>query len=64
MFTKNHYKAIAKMLQDSFGDDLFTHYAPSLFVDKLVDYFKADNPLFDKGRFLAACGLPDIDSED
>ncbi len=48
MFTKQHYKKIAKILQPVFwdGDSL----------GELADMFERDNPRFDKNRFLLACG--------
>ena len=58
-FTRQHYEAIAKILRDYGTGDDSLH--PEEFVDKiankLADFFKQDNPRFDKGFFLSKCGL-------
>lgn len=46
MFTKQHYKAIAEIVKSKDHKTI---------VDKLAEYFKADNPLFKKELFVAAC---------
>lgn len=47
--TRKHYEAIAKAISQ--GTD------PVTLVDILCDIFEADNPRFDRFRFLEACGL-------
>ena len=67
MLTKKHFKAIAEIVSESqdlvCADDL-AHLSTGLwrikphdFCNKLADYFAADNPQFDRERFLSACGL-------
>lgn len=46
---KKHYIAIAKILDtESTRKDV---------MYKMADYFASDNPLFDKAKFLKACGI-------
>lgn len=44
---RQHYNAIANILRDT--------YATPLTVRKFADYLAADNPRFDRERFIAAC---------
>lgn len=45
--SRKHYEAIATILRQS--------YAPRDVVKAFADAFAADNPRFDKARFIAAC---------
>jgi len=47
-FTRQHYKAIADILQSILAD-----YDTCC---KFADYFATDNERFDRDRFLEACG--------
>lgn len=51
MFTKQHYKAIAKILLDN-APDVTTR--AGLAVD-FGRYFQQDNPAFDWGKWMKAC---------
>lgn len=63
MTTKQHYKAIAEIVKkDGLDYELADMTAApgsvwSNFAGKLADYFATDNPLFDRDKFMAACGL-------
>ncbi len=60
MFTKQYYEAIAKIVKENganaepAGEDAAKYIAYDL-----AAYFSDNNPLFDKGEFLKACGLTD-----
>lgn len=54
--TKRHFEAIARIVDrrralDAPGDASFFNL-----VSDLADFFKAENPRFDRARFLTACG--------
>jgi hypothetical protein len=49
MFTKKHYIALAEVLKDC--------EANTDVCDPLADMLLADNPSFDRVRFLIACGI-------
>jgi len=49
MLSKKHYQAIA--------DIAVTSHDMEDFLITLADYFEADNPRFDKERFLKASGV-------
>lgn len=57
--TKKHYKEIAQIINDEFGPHYKMH--PDLvqvkahLCSKLADYFEADNPNFNRERFMDAC---------
>jgi hypothetical protein len=62
--SRKHYEAIAadikrrfKLIPDPDGRD--QELAGQLFgvANDLADLFEADNPNFDRGRFLKACGV-------
>lgn len=71
-FTKQHYERVAKIArrhtiltqtthgQRSAGDLMI----PCDFIDDLADMFAADNPRFDRARFLLACGMDAADIGD
>ena len=58
-FTKQHYIAVAKAIQEVAKemDDAAAESALSRLAMRLADIFKDDNPRFDKGYFLTACGI-------
>ena len=54
MFTKRHYKAIAKMIDQStlVGSEYIVK--PQL-IYTLCEFFQQDNPNFDVHKFMVAC---------
>lgn len=54
--SKKHYEAIAKIIYEF----LPLNKETETFVDVLAEFMEGDNPLFDKGRFLAACWAGDV----
>lgn len=53
--TKKDYIAIAKIIYNNqFRIEDIEFYN---FVDDFCDYFKQDNPNFNKDKFMEACGL-------
>lgn len=59
MFTKQHYKAIAKIVKDNTTIDSRNEYVMNVdfLMNDLADYFVKDNKLFDREKFLTACGF-------
>lgn len=64
MFTKQHYEIIAKILNNRYkiawlDESYNTGYKEAIedTMFELADCFAIDNPLFDKSKFLIACGL-------
>ena len=57
--TKKNYVAIAKIIKERKEDiiDQAIVYGIEFITQDLADYFATDNPLFDKKRFLIACGV-------
>jgi len=61
MFTQRHYEEIAKVIKRNFHDAHkgILHSENSNLIGFLVDtmeMFEADNPKFDRARFIDACG--------
>jgi hypothetical protein len=64
-FTKQHYIAIAKVIANlrprngnsNEPEDIRADHVLDEVATKLADIFQQDNRLFDKGRFLSACGV-------
>lgn len=62
MFTRQHYKAIAEIIDKRTKLNQGTKrtakflYADDLAGD-LADYFYNDNPRFNRDKFMVACGL-------
>jgi hypothetical protein len=60
MTSKKHYVAIAReiaeLLKDLEGSNAAIN-AVVLLASRLACIFKADNPAFDRERFLRACGV-------
>ena len=67
MFSKRHYQAIADVLklsseENQKSDDNYKFGAlgeTRIIAHRLAAKFQADNPDFDRERFLKACGLSD-----
>ncbi len=60
MFTKQHYNAIAKIVKENtivIGTTGQGEIHKRDFIEYLANYFEQDNALFDRERFLKACGL-------
>lgn len=58
MFTKQHYKAVAKIISEAtYYDSHRVDYLCSSdeLIEKLADLFGEDNPSFDRGKFSEAC---------
>jgi len=58
MFTRRHYEAVAKTLQQYFAEQDYateTHGPRPSIEGALAMMFEADNPNFDWGRFYKAC---------
>lgn len=58
MFTKQHYEAIAEIIHSRTISWEVAEEIRYIAID-LADYFQRDNPRFNRGRFLAACGMED-----
>ena len=58
-FQRRHYVAIAEILADmengTLQQSLFSDIRP--IAQAFATYFEADNPRFDRERFLRACGV-------
>jgi len=61
MVPKKDFKAIAKIIRDSYNYDWCGREMSKICFDRtakrLADYFATQNPLFDRQKFLDACGL-------
>jgi hypothetical protein len=55
MMTKKYYIDIAFIINNVFTVNAMDGKIE--LVEKLSDYFKSDNPRFNKGKFLKECGL-------
>lgn len=53
--TRKDYVAIAKAIEEQaeLHDDVVVHAV----ADAIANVFSADNPRFDRGKFLTACGF-------
>lgn len=61
MFTRKHYKAIAKITDSKtcvqiLSDNPFDYLLKNQVIDALADMFEEDNPRFDRDKFIKACG--------
>lgn len=54
--TKKHYAAIAAIMSEVHDDYRFDGAVDAM-ARRMADYFKSENPRFDRDRFIAACGL-------
>ena len=62
MFTRQHYKAIAEIIEYATNEDPANacygcRYPQTVIATCLADYFAKDNSRFDREKFLEACGL-------
>tara|TARA_R110002020_G_scaffold11211_1_gene42393 strand:+ start:370 stop:558 length:189 start_codon:yes stop_codon:yes gene_type:complete len=58
MFTRQHYEAIATVIQQYFAEQDYatkTHGPKPNIVDYMTMMFEADNPRFDTVKFYDAC---------
>lgn len=57
MLSRKHYKAIAEIIKDCYFNktDDETCIGVQEVANSLADYFKGDNPCFDRETFLKAC---------
>ena len=62
--SKKNYEAVAELLRtqvipgpDESVEEQTWNDAVEVIASDLAGYFAADNPRFDRGRFLKACGL-------
>lgn len=64
--SKKHYDAIAAVIGEMvaaypdaplFSPERAARVAVEQTADLLAEYFAADSPRFDRGRFLRACGI-------
>lgn len=60
--TKKHYEAIAAIIASTYRNAALYKDAGrtdtlETIAARLADYFATDNKLFDRSRFLAACGI-------
>ena len=61
MFTKQHYVAIAKIIDGKtcvqlLSNNPFDYILKSQVIDALASMFEADNYRFDREKFIEACG--------
>ena len=62
--TKKDYEKIAAVLRGFVtpGVDIATQYCPvDILAENIAAVFAADNDRFNRGRFLAACGIDGAD---
>lgn len=64
MLSRKDYKAIAEIIKQEFtafddtGEDDYEGKHATISISKrLADYFAAENPQFNRDRFMKACGL-------
>jgi len=55
MNTRKHFQAAAEIVKDKVLDNQLKEAV--LIADAFALFFKRDNPRFDKGKFIEACGL-------
>lgn len=58
MFTRKYYRQIAEVIKAA-SDAPGYWERNSFLVYALCDMFQADNPRFDRAKFLSACGAGD-----
>lgn len=58
LYTKRHYEDIAKLLDVNWSIGYTDPKANQIaLVEIFAQHFAMDNPLFDKKKFLKACGV-------
>jgi hypothetical protein len=55
MLTKKHFEKIAEVISNHLNEG--SGLEAEHIADDLSSYFAEDNPLFDRARFLKACGI-------
>ena len=57
--SRKDYIAVAGLIRSRLVDtgDTVDQWNAIAFADGMADLFAGDNPRFDRGRFLVACGL-------
>ena len=55
MLTKKDFKAVAEIIEGNRGQGV--EYTLDNIASELANYFAAQNPCFDRERFMQACGL-------
>lgn len=61
--SKKHYNAIAAAIREEIDSSLprgARDMAAKRIAVRLCETFMADNPRFDRDRFLTACGCPNV----
>ena len=58
--TRKDYNSISAAVKDSVKEttELKAAYALKYLAERLAVIMAADNPRFDKAKFMAACGVP------
>ncbi len=59
MMSRKHYIKVAKIIKDNtldYNGKMLPTLNKTLLVSELCTMFKADNSLFDRQRFINACG--------
>lgn len=56
--SRKHFVAVAAILSERISEPGCNHAVESVALD-LAAFFAAENPNFDRGRFLAAAGVDD-----
>uniref|UniRef100_A0A6M3LMF4 Uncharacterized protein n=1 Tax=viral metagenome TaxID=1070528 RepID=A0A6M3LMF4_9ZZZZ len=54
MFSKKHYKALAKLIHYNLTKEEYS-YPFNRFLSRLADMLENDNPQFDRDKFFSAC---------
>jgi hypothetical protein len=60
MVTKRHFQETANIIRSMRDDE---PEAARVFARHMADFFKQENPRFDRERFMKACGLEDGKNE-
>ena len=59
--TKKHFKAIAGIIKKTRADLVIANTNTEELADNIAiefaDYLESQNPLFNRGKFLCACGM-------
>jgi len=55
MLSRKHYVVIARIISETGGEGANFLYKDEL-IQRLVNYYQADNPNFDCNKFIRACG--------
>lgn len=58
MMTRKHYKAIAAAIREARSAPFVRAYSGDAVMHHIADVCAADNPRFNRARFIAACVPP------